>query len=273
MPLNLSNRETDALVMRTAVQSGYNPFLALSVHHNEPQSDTLDPAKGSEERTREFGRILHEVNGNIPHALWAYHAGTRELSAGRLPWETARYIPRVLQGVQGVKYRPSRRALGDYSAIAQAIQTQEGYYPGSLSYRLNNPGNLVYAGQPGATPVTVGTYTFASFPSYDAGYQALLNQISLDASRGLTIQQFATKYAPAAAGNDPTTYAANLAAAVGLSPTDPLSDASGFTGTISDGSVSSTDASVITIAGVDIPTTYVLAGGIGILALVFFSMR
>lgn len=112
-----------------------------------------------------------------------------------------------------------------YSGVADAVVRQEGY--NSTLAPLNNPGNLIYAGQAGATPVTINGMTWASFPTYDAGYQALLNQIALDASRGLTISQFTAKYAPAAAGNDPVTYAANIAAATGLSPGSLLSAAAG----------------------------------------------
>jgi hypothetical protein len=124
------------------------------------------------------------------------------------------------------------RGLGaissQYSTVADAVVRQEGY--NSTLAPLNNPGNLIYAGQTGATPVTVGGTTWASFPTYDAGYQALLNQIALDASRGLTISQFTAKYAPAASGNDPVTYAANIAAATGLSPNSLLSAAAGGSG-------------------------------------------
>ena len=60
-------------------------------------------------------------------------------------------------------------------ALAAAIQTQEGYYPGSLAYLNNNPGNLVFVGQPGASP---GDGGFASFSSYNADLQALKNQIN-----------------------------------------------------------------------------------------------
>lgn len=115
-----------------------------------------------------------------------------------------------------------------YSTVADAVVRQEGY--NSKLAPLNNPGNLIYAGQSGATPVTVNGTTWASFPTYDAGYQALLNQIALDASRGLTISQFTAKYAPAASGNDPVTYAANIASATGLSPNSLLSDAAGGAG-------------------------------------------
>ena len=52
------------------------------------------------------------------------------------------------------------------NTIAQAIQQQEGYYPGSLAYTNNNPGNLIYAGQSGAVQ---GSGGFAKFPDYSTG--------------------------------------------------------------------------------------------------------
>lgn len=170
--------------------------------------------------------------------------------------------------------------LGDFTAVADAIQTQEGYYPGSLSYNLNNPGNLIYAGQPGATPTTVNGTTWAQFSSYAAGFQALLNQIALDASRGLTISQFTAKYAPASDGNDPAAYANNLAAAVGLSPSSLLSSAGDSTAAAPaptstydlglpdlTGSVSDLTSSLSDLAGGDL-TPWLLAGA-GVLLLVW----
>src|ERR1700678_3471252 len=92
--------------------------------------------------------------------------------------------------------------------LAQLIQTQEVYATpgqtiagktyanGSVSYQDNNPGNLMYAGQSGATP---GPGGFAVFPTYDAGLNALYNQINLYSTgacgacggQPLTIQQMA----------------------------------------------------------------------------------
>jgi hypothetical protein len=124
--------------------------------------------------------------------------------------------------------------LGDINTVAATIQQVEGYLPpnspscnppcpnGSLAYQNNNPGNLRYAGQAGAVP---GAGGFAAFPSYDAGYQALLNQINLNASSGMTIAQFTAQYAPASDGNDPAGYAAMIANAAGVSVNDPLSAA------------------------------------------------
>jgi hypothetical protein len=109
------------------------------------------------------------------------------------------------------------------STIASTIQTVEGYYPGSLAYQNNNPGNLIYVGQAGATP---GAGGFAAFSSYDAGYQALLNQIQIYANQGLTINQMMAKYAPAGDGsNNPTAYANTIASALGVSPDTTVADA------------------------------------------------
>lgn len=121
------------------------------------------------------------------------------------------------------------------NAIAQAIQQQEGYFPGSLAYRNNNPGNLVYAGQAGASP---GAGGFASFSSYDAGYQAMLNQISLDASRGTdasgnpttTVAELLTSWAPPSENNT-AAYISNVAASTGFNPNASLSSLGTDSGT------------------------------------------
>lgn len=114
------------------------------------------------------------------------------------------------------------------NAIAQAIQTQEGYYPGSVAYQNNNPGNLIYAGQPGAAP---GAGGFAAFGSYTLGYQALLNQINLDATRGTdvngnpttTVAQLIASWAPASdSANNTPAYIASVAGQTGYSASDDL---------------------------------------------------
>ena len=88
-----------------------------------------------------------------------------------------------------------KRGLGTTS-LAQAIFRQEGvldangnWVTSSLGYRLNNPGNLNYAGQPGATPTTSGNGQEAQFDSLADGIAATDAQLDLDASRGLTLAQ------------------------------------------------------------------------------------
>lgn len=127
-----------------------------------------------------------------------------------------------------------RRLRGSISptavdALAGAIQTHEGYYAGSPAYVNNNPGNLVYVGQAGAT---AGSGGFARFSSYDAGLAALKNQITLDASRGTdaagnpinTVSDLINSWAPASdPRNDTPAYIAAVAAQTGFDPDAPLS--------------------------------------------------
>lgn len=144
------------------------------------------------------------------------------------------------------------------ATIASTIQTVEGYsgpsaqYPnGTLAYQNNNPGNLIFANQPGATQ---GAGGFAAFPSYQAGYDALVNQIGIYSSQGLTIDQMMNKYAPALnadgtpSGNNPTQYANQIATALGVSPTTSIADAIGTTTGASPG-VDLTGAGIDSIAG------------------------
>lgn len=115
------------------------------------------------------------------------------------------------------------------NAISSAIQTQEGYAPGTLAYQNNNPGNLVFVGQPGATQ---GAGGFAAFSSYNAGLTALQNQITLDAVRGTdvngnpttTISELLSSWAPASdPRNNTPAYIASVAAQTGYDPDAPLS--------------------------------------------------
>jgi len=110
--------------------------------------------------------------------------------------------------------------------LAQAVFRQEGsidasgnWLPSSLGYRLNNPGNLNYAGQPGASPTTSGNGQEAQFATMDAGINAAEAQLALDASRGLTIQQEFTKWATGNQG----AYVADVSQWTGYDPSTPLS--------------------------------------------------
>jgi hypothetical protein len=160
--------------------------------------------------------------------------------------------------------------LGSITNVAATIQRIEGWYPGSLSYRNNNPGNLrcqpsgvpfSYQTRNGATGCDSGN--FAVFSSSDGGSQALNDQIDIDASAGLSIADFTKKYAPAQDGNDPASYAAQIAAASGVSVSDPLSSA------LLDGSSSPVISTDSTGLSTDQPvSTSVLLLGAAALALV-----
>jgi hypothetical protein len=106
--------------------------------------------------------------------------------------------------------------------LKHAIAQLEGFFhPGTVPARLHNPGDLMFAHQPGAEACPIRgidgrTRTYAEFPSDDLGWQALERQIRLDASRGLTLQEFIRKYAPASDANDPTSYLAFVMRSLGV---------------------------------------------------------
>jgi predicted ATPase len=89
------------------------------------------------------------------------------------------------------------------------------YIPtGTIADRLNNPGNLKFVGQAGATQ---GEGGFAKFNTPEDGWQALQNQIRLDQSRGLTLAQFVEKYAPSTE-NDTNLYIQQISQWIGVDP-------------------------------------------------------
>jgi hypothetical protein len=90
--------------------------------------------------------------------------------------------------------------------------------PGILAAQNNNPGNLRYARQSGAIP---GAGGFAQFSTPEAGYQALVDQVQLDASRGATLSQYITKYAPPSE-NDTATYIRQASHTLGVDANTPL---------------------------------------------------
>lgn len=93
------------------------------------------------------------------------------------------------------------------------------YIPtGTLADKNNNPGNLRFVGQAGATQ---GDGGFAKFNTPEDGWLALQNQIRLDQSRGLTLAQFVEKYAPSTE-NDTNLYIQQMSQWLGVDPNVPL---------------------------------------------------
>jgi hypothetical protein len=109
---------------------------------------------------------------------------------------------------------------------------------GTLAAQNNNPGNLRYAGQSGAAQ---GVGGFASFSSPQAGFDALVNDVSMKmqgqsthpipdgptAGKKLTpdssLEDMIRVYAPTADGNDPVGYAQTVARGLGVTPQTKLS--------------------------------------------------
>lgn len=86
--------------------------------------------------------------------------------------------------------------------LASAIAQNEGFTNGTstVAVQNNNPGNLKFAGQPGATqgsPAPDGGY-YAKFASVQDGYKALQNDISAKVNSGKypTLNDFFNTYSP-----------------------------------------------------------------------------
>jgi hypothetical protein len=117
--------------------------------------------------------------------------------------------------------------------LIAAIERREGFGPPrNLPTRINNPGDLMYAGQANAKPHPVigtdgKTRYYAAFDTVEHGRQAERNQIALDASaaRHETLAGFIGKYAPPSENNTGTYLAAIMAALGVTNPNTPLSEA------------------------------------------------
>ena len=109
--------------------------------------------------------------------------------------------------------------------FAQAITHFEGQ-PGDLNYRNNNPGNLMFAGQPGA--IGADSRGLAIFETWAEGLAALKRQLALDASRypqWSIFDYISNKYAPSGPDNpNDVNYANSIASALGVTANTKLGD-------------------------------------------------
>lgn len=89
----------------------------------------------------------------------------------------------------------------------------------------NNPGNLMYANQQGATKgeAKEGGGNWAKFETPEAGYNALKRQIALDSARGHTLGSFIGKYAPEFE-NNVAAYTKNVEGFTGARADTPLTE-------------------------------------------------
>ena len=115
-------------------------------------------------------------------------------------------------------------------AITQAILRQEGgSNPKSVHaamvarFGLHNPGHLIWARQRGAQPVQLSSQgrLWAGWKTYAEGVEGVRRQVRLDISRGLTLRELISKYAPASENNTDQ-YIKNVAASTGLRGEEPI---------------------------------------------------
>jgi hypothetical protein len=112
----------------------------------------------------------------------------------------------------------SKEEVTDVSPRAEAAEVKETTGKQQpLAIRNNNPGNLRFADQKGASK---GENGFARFETPEAGLTAMRRQIVLDTQeRGLTLDTFINKYAPPVE-NETTKYLKTVSKALGIKTTD-----------------------------------------------------
>ena len=111
--------------------------------------------------------------------------------------------------------------------ICSAIATQERSFdldPEVLPRKMNNPGDLRFAGQIGATPVAWQTLPpIAQFVDSKHGITALYRQVWLFVAQGKTLRQIIETWAPPSENNT-SAYLANVLEWTGLPADTPILD-------------------------------------------------
>lgn len=100
----------------------------------------------------------------------------------------------------------------------EAQAQAEGYYPGSLSYKNNNPGNLIFNKYTESLGATKGegnsTHEFAKFSTLEAGYAAMRANWETSRYKNITVAEGLKKWDPTSVGE---TYRNNIAAFINKS--------------------------------------------------------
>lgn len=119
------------------------------------------------------------------------------------------------------------KAIGWWDKVSStngADNKYDAYATKPRGIRNNNPGNLNFAGQAGATKEGGENGRFAVFESMRDGISALYKQIQLYFSRGVnTIESVVNKYAPADDNNNVQAYIKQLVGATGKQADEKLS--------------------------------------------------
>lgn len=188
--------------------------------------------EGRENKISKGGLVRNLTYGNNALADWLSgqkswmqieknYWGIKNKSRPANPAESGK----ITQGMPtfGIARIPDLRAYV-HNQIAAGLK-REGrsfgaYGSNPLGLRLNNPGNLRYAGQAGATR---GARGFAQFGSRQAGMDALANQLTLYSNRDHldTISGIIRKYAPPSE-NDTPTYIRQISSGMGVDPNQHL---------------------------------------------------
>lgn len=138
--------------------------------------------------------------------------------------DAKKYIDGSIQEARDLGDMADAAARGDWAGIKKvwtdrkARQSQTGSSVEPRGIRNNNPGNLNFVGQRGATLEGGGNGRFAKWKTAHEGLQALANQLRLYSDRGLdSIRKVINTYAPSSE-NDTDAYVNQLAQFMGIDP-------------------------------------------------------
>lgn len=157
--------------------------------------------------------------------------GNAESEAKQQNMSTGEYLVKKLQDKDSEKDSPKNRFLKWWRSLKSVDNSYDAYGTMPRGIRNNNPGNLNYAGQAGATIEGGEGGRFAVFESMQHGVAALYKQLQLYFKRGInTLSSIVKTYAPASDNNNVDAYISALTKATGKGANEVLD--SGDTATI-----------------------------------------
>lgn len=147
-----------------------------------------------------------------------------------LDWLQSHQTPTIIPNPVPMPTEPLAPSRANLTTFCEAIKSREGFFPpckqyplGTPSYRNNNPGNARY-NPTGYLPIygNVGKSGngFAIFKDYATGWLYLMNMVKykIEQHPNETIQDFFNSYSPKSDGNDPISYAKEVATKCGVTP-------------------------------------------------------
>ncbi len=180
-------------------------FYVDSVSHNFSvtngavnRSTTLNVSRGMVE-TYILGDVGYDENGQQ-----IYGGRDREIKFSYFSIIETKIINKYVTTEE--KIEDNTDAVDNSNELKYSVTIPE---TSRIAYEHNNPGNLVYANQANAEKGELKgnskTVYWAKFDSPESGFKAVVNQINLDKSRGLTLSEFINKYSPASDNGEENT--------------------------------------------------------------------
>jgi hypothetical protein len=216
----------EAVLAEEAFKGVQNPMQRLVGLFTDLLADTSKMLRVTEKIAGYIGDLWNFVAHPGKDIVNPAAKAVRKATAGAL--EAVGVKPEVAKSVAAEATPAIGRAIGDLpgligtamtspagaiSAIPKAVLDFAHLFGAPRGLRNNNPGNLKFAGQPGA--IGKDSQGFAIFKTPAEGIAAMRRQLGLYRARGLdTISSILSAWAPASAGNDTAAYIAAVSQAM-----------------------------------------------------------